>query len=284
MSGKLFPGQEGGHVGAEADHAVIVVLATRACGGGRTTTRLLTCVAARFARGLRARLRSALGARLLTMFRTSLPARVWTWRRPFSGGVTAISPLTRRAWLACGGRSGFRTLGHGCLSRRVGRPWRRSSDLHGGDRGFRCRATEAAIASLWPLAHVAATIGLGLAPVDIELQLFRRLADQAQHLVKIAAVGRRDQGDRVAALAGAAGPADAVHVVVGVVRNVVVEDMADIGDVQTARGDVRGHQQLQLALAESVERLHPLALFEVAVDRRGVVAVLLQRLGDDVDL
>ncbi len=52
-------------------------------------------------------------------------------------------------------------------------------------------------------------------------------------------VGRRDDHDRSRpSRAGAAGAADAVHIVVGVVRDVVVEDVADGGDVQAARGDV----------------------------------------------
>ena len=50
---------------------------------------------------------------------------------------------------------------------------------------------------------------------------------------------------------GAAGAADAVDVILGVDRHVEVEDVADVRDVEAARGDVRGDQQLQLAVAEA---------------------------------
>ena len=39
-----------------------------------------------------------------------------------------------------------------------------------------------------------------------------------------------------------AGAADAVDIVLGMDRHVVVEDVADVGDVEAARRDVRGHQ------------------------------------------
>ncbi|MNK72935.1 hypothetical protein D3C87_924220 [compost metagenome] len=74
-----------------------------------------------------------------------------------------------------------------------------------------------------------------------------------------------------------------MHIVVGVVRDVVIEHVADVRDVQAARGDVRGYKNLEFARAEVGERLHAQRLVQVAVDRRGVEAVGLQRLGDDVD-
>ena len=59
-----------------------------------------------------------------------------------------------------------------------------------------------------------------------------------------------DDGDGGAALAGAAGAADPVHVVVGVVRDVEIEDVADVRNIEPARGDVGGDQELDVALAE----------------------------------
>ncbi len=74
-------------------------------------------------------------------------------------------------------------------------------------------------------------------------------------------------------LAGAAGAADAVDVVVGVVRHVEIEDVADVRNVEAAGGDVGGDQQLDLALAERVERGGARRLVQVAVQRDGVEAV-----------
>ena len=54
---------------------------------------------------------------------------------------------------------------------------------------------------------------------------------------------------------GPAGAADAVDIVFGVDRHVVVEDVADVGDVEAARRDVGGDQELQLAVAETGEQL-----------------------------
>ena len=47
-----------------------------------------------------------------------------------------------------------------------------------------------------------------------------------------------------------------MHIVVGVVRDVIVEDVADIRNVQTTSGNVRCDQQLQFAITELSEGLH----------------------------
>src|SRR5215831_11592103 len=85
-----------------------------------------------------------------------------------------------------------------------------------------------------PLAGAGRTVvgfGVGLRrlsrPGDI-------LADQSLDFADRLAVGGGDDGDGGAALAGAAGAADAMHVVVGMMRHVEVEDMTDVGNVETA--------------------------------------------------
>ena len=55
--------------------------------------------------------------------------------------------------------------------------------------------------------------------------------------------------------AGAAGAADAVHVVLGHVRQLEVDDVRQLVDVDAARGDVGRDQHLQVALLEVGERL-----------------------------
>ena len=43
------------------------------------------------------------------------------------------------------------------------------------------------------------------------------------------------KGKRFALLVAASGSADAVHIIVVCLRNIVIDDMADVGNVQTAR-------------------------------------------------
>ena len=72
------------------------------------------------------------------------------------------------------------------------------------------------------------------------------LADQLLDRRDALLVGRRDHGDGGAAAPGAPGTADAVDVVVGMVRHVEIEDVADGGNVEPARGDIGGDQQRRL--------------------------------------
>jgi len=48
--------------------------------------------------------------------------------------------------------------------------------------------------------------------------------------------------DRVTARTQARGAANAVHVILGILRQIVIEDVTDFGDVQAARRHVGGHQ------------------------------------------
>src|SRR5262249_35090188 len=68
--------------------------------------------------------------------------------------------------------------------------------------------------------------------------------------------------------------ADAMDVIVGMVRDVEVEDVADGGNVEAARGDVGGNQQRDFVLAELIQRGHARRLVHVAVqcDRGKAVA------------
>src|SRR5215831_7048128 len=82
------------------------------------------------------------------------------------------------------------------------------------------------------------------------------LPDQLLDRRDASAVGGRDDGDGGAAASGASGAADAMHVIVGVMRDVEVEDVADGGNVEAARGHVGGNQQRDFVLAELIERGH----------------------------
>jgi hypothetical protein len=85
------------------------------------------------------------------------------------------------------------------------------------------------------------------------------------------------QGHRQARGAGTAGAADAVHIVFGIERHVVVEHGGHILDVQTARRHVGAHQQIHLAGLEGFQRLQALVLALVAVQGGGAQTVALQR-------
>src|ERR1700750_2255798 len=76
------------------------------------------------------------------------------------------------------------------------------------------------------------------------------LADQLFDRRERFVVERGYDRDRGAGAARAPGAADAVHVVVGMVRHVEIEDVADGGNVETAGRDIGGHQQRNVALAE----------------------------------
>ncbi len=86
----------------------------------------------------------------------------------------------------------------------------------------------------------------------------------------------RDQRGGFALLAGAAGAADAMHVVLGDARQLVVDDVGQVVDVEAARRDVGGDQHAHRAGLEGCQRLAAVLLALVAVDRGGVDAFALE--------
>ena len=92
------------------------------------------------------------------------------------------------------------------------------------------------------------------------------------------AVAGACKADRDAVAARAAGAADAVHVVLGLHRQVVVDDVRDALHVDAARGDVGGHEHFQPAAAQRLQRAVARALVHVAVHGRGRVALAVQVL------
>ena len=105
------------------------------------------------------------------------------------------------------------------------------------------------------------------------------LADEAfdgEHMRRI--LGHHD-GEGVAAVFGAAGAADAVDVIFGMLRHVVVDDVADVGDVQSARGDVGGDEHLVFAFAETFERLLAFLLRAVGMQHGHRVVVAFEQRG-----
>ncbi len=80
--------------------------------------------------------------------------------------------------------------------------------------------------------------------------------------------------------AGARGAADAVDVILGVVRKVIVQNEFDPLHVDAARGDVRGDEDTIFAVAEPIERFAALAERAVGVQFGGGVTERAHTRGD----
>ncbi len=68
-----------------------------------------------------------------------------------------------------------------------------------------------------------------------------------------------------------------MHVVFGHIGQVVIVDVFDLGNVQTTRRHIRGHQHRHLARLKIRDRAIPLALGFVAVDRRAGKTLFLKQ-------
>src|SRR5581483_4509568 len=91
---------------------------------------------------------------------------------------------------------------------------------------------------------------------------------------------RQHERDPDAAAAGAAGPAHAVRVDVGLLGRIEVDDVRDVVDVEAASGDVGRDERLHLAGVEARKRALALRLALVAVDRDRVDVVTAQLLDE----
>jgi hypothetical protein len=109
------------------------------------------------------------------------------------------------------------------------------------------------------------------------------LADQPFDRGYRFAVEWRDHRDRSAGAARTPGTTDAVNIVVGVMGDIEVEDVADGGDIKSAGRDVGCDQQGNFALAELIESGGACRLIHVSVQGADAEAVLLQRLVDHGD-
>src|SRR5690606_19195792 len=110
------------------------------------------------------------------------------------------------------------------------------------------------------------------------------LSDQLLDAFHIFTVGVSDEGERLARTAGAAGTADAVDIVLRVGRNIEVEDVAHVRNIEATGGDIRGDEQLQLSAPEIFQHGHTRALVHVAMERAGVELVTHERAEERRDL
>jgi hypothetical protein len=114
-----------------------------------------------------------------------------------------------------------------------------------------------------------------------DLDLLLRRALDVLELPVLARLRERD-GDALAPRA--ARPPDAVHVDVRGRRDVVVDDVREVADVEAAGGDVCRDDELQRAGAQLLHHAVALRLRDAAVQSLDAQAAALQRLGEVVDL
>ena len=94
----------------------------------------------------------------------------------------------------------------------------------------------------------------------LQLAAVEVLADDAFEAAEFAEVFAGDEGDRGAGRERAASTADTVDVVFELVREVEVENVGDAVDVDTARSDVCGDENANLAVLEGLQGALTLAL------------------------
>jgi len=115
-----------------------------------------------------------------------------------------------------------------------------------------------------------------------ELGSIDLLADEALDVLNMRELLGGHDRECVAGGLRAAGAANTVHVVLGMLRHVVVDDVADARDVDAARGDVGRDHHFILAALEALERVDALLLGAIAVQRGHGVVLLLELAHDAV--
>jgi len=93
-----------------------------------------------------------------------------------------------------------------------------------------------------------------------------RLTDQAFDSANGLVVDRRDNRDGGTASAGSARTTDAMNIVIRVMRDVEIEDVAHFRDVEATRRNVRCDEQFRFAAAKPVKSRHSCRLIHIAVE------------------
>ena len=124
-----------------------------------------------------------------------------------------------------------------------------------------------------------AQVGHGRHGGDLEL-----LLRQPLDVLEAATLAWLGQRDRHALAPGTPDAPDAVDVALGRRRHVVVDDVGERVDVETASGDVGGDEQFGGAVTQAGHHPVALRLVHAAVERLGAVAAAVHRLGELVDL
>lgn len=102
------------------------------------------------------------------------------------------------------------------------------------------------------------------------------LLEQLHQVANNTAVVAVEKGSGNASVAGTASTTNAVDIVVNVRGQVIVDNVRDIGNVQTTGSNSSGNENGAVAVAEKLESLLTLALGSVAVNARGREALINQ--------
>ncbi len=90
------------------------------------------------------------------------------------------------------------------------------------------------------------------------------------------------EGEGVADVLGATGPADAMDVIFGVLGHVVVNDMTDTGNVEPPRGNVGRHHDFVFTAFKTFERFNPLPLGAIGMQNGDGMISLFQSVSDPI--
>ena len=104
------------------------------------------------------------------------------------------------------------------------------------------------------------------------------------YLLETVDVGVADEGDCLSVTVGTGRTTDAVDIVFGIVRHVVVDDDADVVDVNATGHDIGSNEDIGNPRLETVHHLVALLLAEVAVHLVAVNVHLFQLTVDLLDL
>ncbi len=213
--------------------------------------------------------------------------------RPWPPPAPGEPPVRPRVAVASGRHRGFRDLllvGGGRARRLVGQFDGRQGDLHeievvgqGLDHdaeGVEVVFEEALVnGGTRQLEPPGAEVGHRGDLFDLDA-LTRHPLDRLEHPV-LAGLGQRD-GDPLAT--SATHPSDAVDIGVGGRRDVVVDDVGELFDVEAAGCDIGGHQQVGGAGPEPAHDAVALLLGHATVQAFGPVAAAVEGVGERVDL
>src|SRR4051812_7457331 len=119
--------------------------------------------------------------------------------------------------------------------------------------------------------------------VEAETLLTQRALDDLLDLGQRLLVVFGHERDRHALASHARRPSDAVDVRLALLGDVVVDDVADLWDIESTRSQVGCHQQLHRAASEIGDHALALPLVHVAVDRFNREAVPLEDASQPID-
>ena len=104
--------------------------------------------------------------------------------------------------------------------------------------------------------------------------------DETLERTQRSVIFRRDETDRIADCVRAAGASDAVDIILGVHREIVIHDMRDPIHIDAARGDVGRHEHPDGAGFEILQCAEPLILRTIGMDRSRLDSAALQTARD----